>query len=298
MKIKFVNIDIEKDLYEYVYQYFYDQITYYLEVLSLKDINLEVHFVNRSLKQFNEECGAAGMQKKHNKYFVFITKSVISNLMNGKEKNVESAVLHEIYHVYDYIQIYKSKDIKFRPNQSNWTFSNAVMRVGFCNWTEYHSYARCYFVVNDREFTTLKSLVNRYKKIKTIHKDILKEVHKYKENTSEILNNKIDLLFDKLEFLSYLSMDYLAWNNFGGKYNYKYCDKTLNDPDFIWIQKYVKGLNKYMSKMTHGTYGKYFETRLYKIGDYILRKLYIPFNIGIGKENNQYFMAFGIENKL
>lgn len=223
---------------------------------------------------------------RRGKNYLFIYQTFVKRVLDG-DYECYPIIYHELCHLYDNFHIRNCQYTKFDPSKSSDdTARNMLLDIGYRAWTEFYAYLK-QLKVNEYKYAypTTKQMVEWYKKIVLINKKImnLSKSREMKKTACE--------LKQEIEKFSYFCSMYLAGSISGKRRYYTYASKTTNSKEYKWFEKFSCGLIKRFAKMFTGTYGKYLERRLYNIGVYIFKELYIPFGIHLQRIDRKWHLV-------
>ena len=272
------NIDIVKKM-----------VNEFSELLDF-DLNLKVYFVPIN----NEDNDtAAGVVRKDDKWFIL---NIYDCAFNSCKYSIETVIFHEFAHIYDIYHTFMNESFNCIGDKGKKnSLENLIKCKGFSYWTEFFAHYKCFEneLCSLSTADTLLQLVQKYKKII----DKQSEVDSMINDGENIKNIKSEIseIVKLINQFIYSSSRYIASLTFR-KSLYEYSEKHTTKKEFNDVIKINSDLYRLISKMTHGTYGKYLGKRLYKLGSYIFDEIYARFNIRMYIHKSSIGYEYMLEN--
>lgn len=290
-KIQLKNNTNNSEVFEKNKDHILEVVDYILESLDFHvNIDIVVDDLTKRNHLSTSEVLDGSMTVKKNNYIVYLSIDVLKNVENDNGLDLDVTLFHEFGHIYDHYHVTHSKYYHKNPmkvKQKN--FYDFGVSIGWNFWTEFHAY---YFQFKEfRKYINYPTLLSLVKEFKTLQSDLAK----IKEDLKNIKSvKKLDLqpYISRVKFFSYEIARFMAASSGGKRKYYEYSDKTTNTPEFNQFCTIYDGLVTRILKLFTNTYGKGMQTKLFNIGDWIIRKLYIPLCIEPIKHKGHPKLAF------
>ena len=258
----------------------------------LFDIDLLVIF--RTLddeKNFvNSETYNGGTTIQENKYTVIFNIDSLKLIPRDNGLDIAIAIQHELAHVYDLYHTMHNKYYKINPLKVNHrTLNDFIISKGWGFWTEFYAYFMTYKMYKYQHgYPTFLQLVKGYEKLQKQHK----EINMITDYNSEDAQCTLKGFINNIENLSYAVVKYIAGYIEGTPYLYEYCEKTRNRKSFEIMEDLTYGLMKKILPLLTNTYGRGMAKKMCKLGDYLIKNLYIKFDLYPIKHHKYIRFAF------
>ena len=295
--IEIINESDNAELFEAYKNDIIEMVKYNIESFDF-DINLKILIRDLDNKEYfiNKETngGFSTMERKTNKFVICFGTESLKRIKYDQGLDLAIAIIHELAHIYDLYHILNNKYYKINPlvnKQKNIT--DFVIAEGWNFWTEFFAY---YFTFKEyyglHNYPTILQLVNGLKKIKN---DYIKLKPIIEHKNQETLD-KAEQLIQDIKVFIYSMAKHIAGDIRSKPKRYKYVNKTKEKPEFKKVEKLYDGLLKRVVELFSNTYGKGLARKLENIGDYIIRNIYMDFDLIPIKHKNYITFAFFTDN--
>lgn len=242
-------------------------------VLKIKIIDFEIkeNFVNKETI-----CGYSTW-KKDGSYLVCFSSESLARIERDNGLDIAISICHELGHIYDLYHILNNKYYKINPlvlRQKD--IDDYIIQQGWNLWTEFFAY---YFTFKEfkglHNYPTFHQLLIGYQH--------LIEQYKYLEPRLDDKTKEIKDLADKhikeTEQFMYALAKYLAGNIMGKPRHYKIKVTNKNKKQAKELCKIIERIYSLVLKMFTNTHGKGMTTKLWNLGEYLIRTFYVKYDI-------------------
>ena len=242
-------------------------------VLKIKIIDFEIkeNFVNKETI-----CGYSTW-KKDRSYLVCFSSESLARIERDNGLDIAISICHELGHIYDLYHILNNKYYKINPlvlRQKD--IDDYIIQQGWNLWTEFFAY---YFTF--KEFKELHNYPTFHQLL--IGYQHLIEQYKYLEPRLDDKTKEIKDLADKhikeIEQFMYALAKYLAGNIMGKPRHYKIKVTNENKRQAKELCKIIERIYSLVLKMFTNTHGKGMTTKLWNLGEYLIRTFYVKYDI-------------------
>lgn len=253
-------------------------------VIGIKDIEKSENYVNKETT-----CGYSTW-RKDGRYEVCFSSELLERIERDNGLEIAIAICHELGHVYDMYHVMNNKYYKINPLMSKQTNMNDyIVQQGWNFWTEFFAY---YFTFQEfkglHDYPTFHQLLIGYQH--------LIEQYEYLEpkldDKTEEIKNLADKHIDEIKQFIYALAKYLAGSIMGKPRYYKVKVNKENRKLVVELNRIVGSLYRLITKLFTNTYGKGMATKLWNIGDYLIRKFYVKYNISPEKMKGHIVLAY------
>lgn len=239
--------------------------------VMINDFEKKENYVNKETT-----CGYSTW-KKDGSYLVCFSSESLKRIEQDGGLDIAISIYHELGHIYDFYHVMNNKYYKINPliiRQKN--MNNYIIQQGWNFWTEFFAY---YFT-----FKKFKGLHN----YPTFHQILigyqhLKEQYEYLAPKLDNPNAKIENLANKhiteTEQFIYALAKYLTGSIMGKPRYYQIKVTKKNKKLVNELGKIIDRLYNLILKMFINTHGKGMATKLWNLGDYLIRTFYVKYNI-------------------
>lgn len=293
-QIEIVNESSDEKLFEANKAPMLEMITDLLENNFDFDINLKVLVRDLETKKYyvNDEtdCGFSTMEKKTGKFVVCFSTESLRRVEYDRGVDIGIAIHHELGHIYDLYQTMNNKYYKINPLLAKHKImTDFVVAGGWSFWTEFFAYYFTFKTYYDwHNYPTFLQLVKGYEKLQNDYAKLQPRIEVKNKETIDMAEQFID----DVKVFTYSVAKHLAGYVAGKPKSYKYTDKTKQRPAFKKVDRLCQGLLNRAAEMFSNTYGKGMARKLGNIGDYIIRKVYMDFDIIPVKHKGHIAYAF------
>ena len=255
-----------------------DHILYSMEGFDF-DIDLLVIFktYNEKKNNISDETTAAATTIKGNRYTIILNVGSLKMIPYDRGLDIALSIKHELGHVYDLYHTMHNKYYSINPLKARHKdFDDFVISKGWGFWTEFYAYYMTYrSYKKEYGYPTFLRLVRGYEKLQTQYEKICTLT----DFKAESANAMLESFIDNIKSFAYLFAKHLAGSVMGKPYKYDYCEKTKNREAFEIVNKLEVGLMKKIIPLFTNTYGKGMSNKMYELGKYIIKNLFIKFDI-------------------
>lgn len=253
-------------------------------IVRIKDIETKENYVNKETT-----CGYSTW-RKDGSYVVCLSSESLERIRWDNGLDIAIAICHELGHIYDMYHVMNNKYYKINPLMCKQTnINDYIIQQGWNFWTEFFAY---YFTFKEfknlHDYPTFHQLLIGYQH--------LLEQYKFLEPKLDDKTKKIKDLADKhieeIKQFIYALAKYLAGSIMGKPKYYKVKVTKENKKTVSELNKIVERLYGLIIKMFTNTHGKGMSTKLWKIGDYLIRTFYVKYNIFPEKLKGHIALAY------
>lgn len=253
-------------------------------IVRIKDIVTKENYVNKETT-----CGYSTW-RKDGSYVVCLSSESLERIRWDNGLDIAVAICHELCHIYDMYHVMNNKYYKINPLMCKQTnINDYIIQQGWNFWTEFFAY---YFTFKEfknlHDYPTFHQLLIGYQH--------LLEQYKFLEPKLDDKTKKIKDLADKhieeIKQFIYALAKYLAGSIMGKPKYYKVKVTKENKKTVSELNKIVERLYGLIIKMFTNTHGKGMATKLWKIGDYLIRTFYVKYNIFPEKLKGHIALAY------
>lgn len=240
-------------------------------IVRIIDIEKTENYVNKETA-----CGYSTW-RKDGSYLVCFSCESLERIECDNGLDIAIAICHELGHIYDMYHVMNNKYYKINPlmlKQND--MSDYIIQQGWNFWTEFFAY---YFTFKEfkgfHDYPTFHQILIGYQH--------LKEQYKYLEPRLDNKTNEIKNLADKhieeIKQFIYATAKYLAGSIICKPRYYKVKVTKENKRDINGLNKIIERLFGLIIKMFTNTHGKGMATKLWHLGEYLIRTFYVKYNI-------------------
>ncbi len=253
-------------------------------IVRIKDIETKENYVNKETI-----CGYSTW-RKDGSYVVCLSSESLERIRWDNGLDIAIAICHELGHIYDMYHVMNNKYYKINPLMCKQTnINDYIIQQGWNFWTEFFAY---YFTFKEfknlHDYPTFHQLLIGYQH--------LLEQYKFLEPRLDDKTKKIKDLADKhieeIKLFIYALAKYLAGSIMGKPKYYKVKVTKENKKTVSELNKIMERLYGLIIKMFTNTHGKGMATKLWKIGDYLIRTFYVKYNIFPEKLKGHIVLAY------
>ena len=240
-------------------------------IVRIKDIEKTENYVNKETI-----CGYSTW-RKDGSYVVCFSSESLERIEQDNGLDIAIAICHELGHIYDMYHVMNNKYYKINPlifRQKN--INDYIIQQGWNFWTEFFAY---YFTFKEfkglHDYPTFHQILIGYQH--------LIEQYEYLEPRFDDKTKEIEDLADKhieeIKQFIYALAKYLAGSMIGKPRYYKVKVTKKNKKAVGELNKIIERLYGLTIKMFINTHGKGMATKLWNIGDYLIKTFYVKYNI-------------------
>lgn len=252
--------------------------------VRINDIEKTENYVNKETT-----CGYSTW-KKDGSYLVCFSSESLERIEQDGGLDISIAICHELSHIYDLYHVMNNKYYKINPlilRQKN--INDYIIQQGWNIWTEFFAY---YFTFKEfkkfHDYPTFHQILIGYKH--------LIEQYKYLEsrldNKTKDIKNLADKHIEEIKQFLYAVAKYIAGSMVGNPRYYKVKVTNENKKIISELNNIIERLYKLIIKMFTNTHGKGMATKLWNLGDYLIRTFYVKYNIFPEKMKDQIVLVF------
>ena len=240
-------------------------------IVRITDIETKENYVNKETT-----CGYSTW-RKDGSYVVCFNSESLERIEWDNGLDIAIAIRHELGHIYDMYHVMNNKYYKINPLKLRQKdINDYVIQQGWDFWTEFSAY---YFTFEEfkglHNYPTFHQLLIGYQH--------LIEQYKYLEPRLDDKTNEIKNLADKhieeIKQFIYALAKYLAGSIMGKPRYYKVKITKDNKKIVDELDKIIERLYGLTVKMFTNTHGKGMATKLWNLGNYLIRAFYVKCNI-------------------
>lgn len=240
-------------------------------IVNIKDIETKENYVNKETT-----CGYSTWRKDGSYVVCFNTES-LERIERDNGLDIAIAICHELGHIYDMHHVMNNKYYKINPLMFKQTdINDYIIQQGWNFWTEFFAY---YFTFKEfkglHDYPTFHQLLIGYQHL-TDQYNFLEP--KLDDKTKKI-RNLADKHIEEINQFIYALAKYLAGNTMGKPRYYKVKITKENKKIVDELNRIIERLYSLIIKLFTNTYGRGLATKLWNIGDYLIRNFYVKYNI-------------------
>jgi len=239
--------------------------------VKIADIEGTENYVNKETT-----CGYSTWIKDGN-YLVCFSSESLERIEWDNGLDIAIAIYHELGHIYDMYHVMNNKYYKINPlmfKQTN--INDYIIQQGWNFWTEFFAY---YFTFKEfknlHDYPTFHQLLIAYQHLIEQYNYL---ESKLDDKTKEI-KNLADKHIEETEQFIYALAKYLAGSIMGKPRYYKVKVTKENKKAVGELNRIVERLYRLIIKLFTNTHGKGMVTKLWNLGEYLIRTFYVKYNI-------------------
>lgn len=253
------------------------------------ELDLIITEINENIKFVKDEYVNGYSTIKNEKFTIVINFDVIKNIENDNGLDFSITIIHELGHIYDIYHTLNNKYYNANPLKTRQkTYFDFIVSQGYSVWTEFFAYYFTFKYFKNYDYPTFLDLVKAYENLENYHK----KINAFPSNQIEEKQNMIDEFVNNIKEFLYCTAKYIAGMVKGTRKYYKYCDKTTSKKSFQKVEHLCNGLLNRIYKFFSNTHGKGLKNKLYNLGDYIIKNIYVKFYIFPKKLRKYVYFAF------
>ncbi len=240
-------------------------------IIRIKDIEKTVNYVNKEI------TSGYSTWQKDGKYVVCFGSESLERIDRDNGLDIAISICHELGHVYDMYHVMNNKYYKINPLISKQTnINDYIIQQGWNFWTEFFAY---YFTFKKfkglHDYPTFHQLLKGYQHLIDQYEYL---EPKLDDKTKEI-KNLADKHIEEIEQFIYALAKYLAGNLMGKPRYYKVIVTKKNKRAVSQLSRIIERLYRLNIKMFTNPHSKGMSTKLWDIGEYLIRNFYVKYNI-------------------
>ena len=239
--------------------------------VKIKDIETKENYVNKETI-----CGYSTW-RKDGSYVVCFNSESLERIEWDNGLDIAIAICHELGHIYDMYHVINNKYYKINPlicKQTN--INDYIIQQGWNFWTEFFAY---YFTFKEfknlHDYPTFHQLLIGYQHLIEQYKFLEPRLDNKTKNIKDLADKHIE----EIEQFVYALAKYLAGSIIGKPRYYKVKVTKENKKAVGELNRIIERLYRHLIKMFINTHGKGMATKLWNIGDYLIRTFYVNYNI-------------------
>ncbi len=273
----------KKDIYDYMIDEM-DSFPFDMDLLVIFRV------MDKDKNIVNAETNDGATTIKEKKYTVILNIDSLRIIPRDNGLDIAISINHELAHVYDLYRTMHNKYYKINPLKVNHkAFDDFVISEGWRFWTEFYAY----YITNKQfkyqhGYPTFLQLIKGYEKLQKQYAEAI-AINDYE---SEEADRALENFIENIKDFAYAFSKYLAGAVNGKPYNYDYCEKTKNRAAYNIIAKLEYGFMRKILPLFTNTYGKGMANKMYELGKYLIKNLFIKFDFYPIKHHRYMRFAF------